>query len=66
MEIIVNGQPTTCPDTCSMQQLLDQLGIPLPGTAVARNETVVRKAAYATTPLAAGDRIEIIRAVAGG
>ena len=66
MEIILNGQPTTCPEPATVQQLLDRLGIPLPGTAVACNDTVIRKAAYAATPLAPGDRVEIIRAVAGG
>ena len=66
MEILLNGTPTDCPDGATVAQLLAQLAIPPTGTAVARNEAVVRKAAYADTPLAPGDRIEIIRAVAGG
>ncbi|MHB9022674.1 MAG: sulfur carrier protein ThiS [Armatimonadota bacterium] len=66
MDVIVNGQSVTCADACTMAQLLEQLQIPTAGTAAARNDRVVRKALYAETPLAPGDRIEIIRAVGGG
>jgi sulfur carrier protein len=66
MEIILNGQTIECPEGSTVAAFLEQLGIPTAGTAVARNDTVVRKANYADTILAPGDRIEIIRAVAGG
>ena len=66
MRIQLNGQETECPDGCTVAELLRRLDIPTAGTAVARNETVVRKADYASTMLAPDDRIEIIRAVAGG
>jgi sulfur carrier protein len=66
MQIILNGQSTDCPDGCTVAALLEARGIPTAGTAVARNETVVRKAEHETTRLAPGDRVEIIRAVAGG
>ncbi len=66
MQIELNGQPQECPDGATLAQLLEALAIPLAGTAVARNDEVVRKAQYAETRLASGDRLEIIRAVAGG
>ncbi|MHB0939688.1 MAG: sulfur carrier protein ThiS [Armatimonadota bacterium] len=66
MQIHLNGQATDCPEGCTVAELLEQLNIPTAGTAVARNDTVVRKAEYASTTLAPDDRIEIIRAVAGG
>jgi thiamine biosynthesis protein ThiS len=66
MEILVNGQAEQCAEGCTVAQLLEQLHIPTAGTAVARNETVVRRGLYAETVLVAGDRIEIINAVAGG
>lgn len=66
MQISINGQITECPPECTLAQLLEQLGIPMAGTAVARNDAVVRKALYAETALQPGDRLEIIRAVAGG
>ena len=36
------------------------------GVAVARNEEIVPRAAWATTPVAPGDAIEIVRPVSGG
>jgi len=66
MQIIVNGTATECAEGATVAQLLEQLGIAIAGTAVARNDTIVRKAAYADTHLESGDRVEIIHAVAGG
>ena len=36
------------------------------GIAVSLNGTVLRRAAWATTPLKAGDRVEIVRVLQGG
>ena len=66
MEIRVNDQPKEVAEGTTVAQLLEQMGIPTAGTAVARNDAVVRKAQHAETVLENGDRIEIIRAVAGG
>ncbi len=66
MNIQLNGVPYTVPDDTSVAGLLVLRGVPTDGTAVARNETVVRKAAYADTVLQPGDRVEVISAVAGG
>jgi thiamine biosynthesis protein ThiS len=66
MEIQVNDMAVECPEGCTVAQLLEQMNIPTGGTAVARNDQVVRKAKHAETVLSPGDRIEIIRAVAGG
>jgi sulfur carrier protein len=66
MDIVVNGDTAVCPEGCTVAQLLEQLGIPTDGTAVARNDVVVRRAHHADTVLLPGDRIEIIRAVGGG
>jgi sulfur carrier protein len=47
--------------------MLEELGLHAPsGIAIAVNATVVTRAAFATHALSEGDRIEIIRAVAGG
>lgn len=37
-----------------------------PGIAVAVNDRVVPRAAWATTHLAPGDRVEVLHAIAGG
>lgn len=66
MKVIVNGEERDVPDTLTIERLLDDVGVPRSGIAVARNEHVVPRAQYASHALAEGDRIEIIRAVAGG
>ena len=66
MDILLNGEAKTIAEGLSVAQLLESLLIPTAGTAVACNEAVVRKAHHAETVLQAGDRVEIIRAVAGG
>ncbi len=66
MQIIINGQPADCSDGDTIADLLARRNVPSTGIAVARNDTVVRKALYAETNLQDGDRIEIIHAVAGG
>ncbi len=66
MQIIVNGEARECAEGVSVGQLLEGMSIPPAGTAVARNDVLVRKAQYADTILQPGDRVEIIHAVAGG
>jgi sulfur carrier protein len=66
MEIQLNGAPYTVPDGCTIADLLALRGVGTDGTAVACNDAVVRKARYADTVLQAGDRVEVISAVAGG
>jgi len=52
----------------TLDELLRVLGVPQDrsGTAVARNDAVVPRAQWTTTPVAEGDRIEIITAAQGG
>lgn len=66
MDIIVNGETRQVPDGITVAALLELLQVPTAGTAVARNDAVVRRAQHAETLLLPNDRIEIIRAVAGG
>jgi thiamine biosynthesis protein ThiS len=46
--------------------LLEDLGVDVRGVAIARNDEVVRRADLGRERIAPGDRIEIIKAVAGG
>jgi sulfur carrier protein len=62
----VNGSERDVPDGTTVAELLHDLGAPSAGIAVAVNERVVPGTQHGTTALADGDRIEIIRAVAGG
>jgi len=62
----INGHLRDLPDELTVSALLELLGSPRAGIAVARNDRVVRRAEYDTNRLRDGDRVEIITAVAGG
>jgi thiamine biosynthesis protein ThiS len=62
----INGSPRELPGELSVSALLDLLGSPRTGVAVARNDRVVRRSEYQSDVVRDGDRIEIIQAVAGG
>jgi sulfur carrier protein len=62
----VNGELHELPDEVTVGALLDILGSPRAGIAVAQNDRVVPRAQYDTNRLREGDRLEIIAAVAGG
>ena len=66
MKLLVNGVEATFAEGATIADILDAHHVPRRGVAVARNDDVVRAAEYASTFCAPGDRIEIIRAVAGG
>jgi sulfur carrier protein len=62
----VNGELHELPDEVTVGALLELLGSPRTGVAVACNDCVVPRAQYETNRLREGDRLEIITAVAGG
>ena len=66
MRITVNGGPRELPDGLGLVALIEQLGL-RPGTVVVEHngEALVRSE-LAGVVLADGDRIELVRAVAGG
>ena len=62
----VNGDDVEAPDGCRLGELLEQLGLGKRLIVVERNGEPVAKSAVATTALCDGDRLELVRAVAGG
>ncbi|MGH7737552.1 MAG: sulfur carrier protein ThiS [Candidatus Tyrphobacter sp.] len=62
----VNGREREVPDEATIADLLGGLDASQSGIAIACNDRVVRCAAFAEHRLAPGDRVEIIKAVAGG
>ncbi len=66
MKATVNGEVRELPDGMTMERLLVHIDAPERGIAVAKNDRVVRRAAFAQEIVKDGDRVEIIRAVAGG
>ncbi len=70
MRLNVNGEErvSACRDLAELWCAESaELELPNPkGFAIALNGAVVRRDAWASTPLADGDRVEIIRAMQGG
>jgi sulfur carrier protein len=66
MLVTANGEDIDVPGGATVAQLLDQLGLGAKWVLVERNGEPVERADIPTTALAEGDRIELVRAVAGG
>jgi sulfur carrier protein len=66
MHLVVNGDDTEVAEGATVQDLLDQLGLGVKWVVVERNGDPVQRRDVPTTTLVEGDRIELVRAVAGG
>ncbi|HEY2330810.1 MAG TPA: sulfur carrier protein ThiS [Acidimicrobiales bacterium] len=66
MNVTVNGRTTELTEGTSMDELLVELGLDGRWVVVERNRQPVERRHLTTTVLVDGDRIELVRAVAGG
>jgi sulfur carrier protein len=66
MKVIANGDPVELPDGATVDDLLVALGLGGKWVIVEHNREPVARAEMAVTVLVEGDRIELVRAVAGG
>ena len=66
MVVTVNGKPMELPEGLTIEDLLVRLAVPRQFTAVALNREIAPKAAYTTTALSEGDKVEIVRPMGGG
>ena len=66
MRVVSNGEPVELPDGATVADLLGALGLGARWVVVERNGEPVERRHVATTVLADGDRLELVRAVAGG
>lgn len=66
MQVLSNGKPLEVPDGATVEQLLQQLGLGAKWVLVERNGEPVNRRDLMTTVLEPGDRLELVRAVAGG
>lgn len=66
IRITVNGNPRAVGCGTTISDLLASLEMKPVLLAVERNREIVRKSDFSTTPLADGDRIEIVTFVGGG
>jgi sulfur carrier protein len=62
----INGEQHELCEGLTLAQLLAHMQIPERGIAVAKNDRVVRRSEFIEERINEGDRIEIIKAVAGG
>jgi sulfur carrier protein len=66
MNLILNGEARAYPGVTDVAGLVAELGLDARKVAVERNLEIVPRSAYTATPLADGDRIEIVHFIGGG
>jgi sulfur carrier protein len=66
VQVWINGKPGELADGARVPDALTLLGVPETGVAVAVDGSVVPRAAWPTTVLAEGARVEVLTAVQGG
>ncbi|HSV16858.1 MAG TPA: sulfur carrier protein ThiS [Casimicrobiaceae bacterium] len=66
MHVIVNGTARSIETPATLAEVVRALGLEGKRIAVERNGEIVAKSRYASTPIDAGDRLEIVAAVGGG
>ncbi len=66
MRIQLNGEPCEVADGTTVATLVAGLGLDRRTIAVERNREIVPRSEHAQTPLAEGDRVEIVTMVGGG
>lgn len=65
MKVILNGKDREV-QAAQVEDLVAELGLPLAAALVEHNGTALLRSEWAMTNLQNGDRLEIIRMVAGG
>ena len=66
MKLRVNGDEREITRARNVAELVEELGLPAPAMLVEHNGLALRREEWRTRVLAEGDRLEIIRVVAGG
>jgi sulfur carrier protein len=66
VQVSINGKRHELPADARVAAVLEVLGLPGRGVAVAVDGELVRRADWPTTPLVEGARVEVVTAVQGG
>ena len=66
MQLTVNGRPAEVADGTTLPELVESLGLRVGSVVVEHNGTALLRSELAAVQLAEGDRVELVRAVAGG
>ena len=64
--VSINGEPRQLPADTTVAGLIEEMGLTGKRIALERNGEIVPRSTFATQPLSAGDRLEIVVAVGGG
>lgn len=66
MRVTLNGDPRELPDGLGLVALIEQLGLRAGSVVVELNGVALVRSEMGAVVLADGDRLELVRAVAGG
>ena len=66
MQLSINGEARQFDAPTTLSSLIESLGLDPRKVAIERNLEIVPRSTYAATPLADGDRIEIVHFIGGG
>ncbi|HVA73897.1 MAG TPA: sulfur carrier protein ThiS [Acidimicrobiales bacterium] len=66
MEVIANGDPVRLADAATLPELFEAMGVGSKWVIVELNGEPVERSQMPSTVLHEGDRVELVRAVAGG
>lgn len=66
MLVIINGEEKNIEDGLKVSDLVPLLELKAERLAIEVNRKIIRRAAWQLTPLAEGDKIEIVQFVGGG
>jgi thiamine biosynthesis protein ThiS len=66
MQLTINGEAREVAGAADLAALVTGLGLDPRKVAIERNLEIVPRSLYARTPLADGDRIEIVHFIGGG
>lgn len=66
MNVIINGEPHELAAGATVAQAVRAVTAVTHGVAAALNDEVVSRTVWETTPIADGDRVEVLTAVQGG
>jgi sulfur carrier protein len=66
IELVINGEPRSFAAPLTLGRLVELLDLVGKRIAIEKNGEIVPRSQHADTPLASGDRLEIVVAVGGG
>lgn len=64
--VVLNGDTRPAPAGAGLIEFVESLGLPIQGALIEHNGTALLRDEWAHARLADGDRLEILRVVAGG